>query len=59
LLRQVAALALDGRVLRLQETPAPIHAAVPPTAKGALDRLVGVGPNFNSVEEFQRELTAS
>jgi hypothetical protein len=59
LLRQVAALALDGRILRLQETPAPIHAAVPPDAKGALDRLIGVAPHFNSVEEFQKELTAS
>ncbi len=59
LLRQAAALALDGRVLRLQETPAPLRAAVPPAAKGTLDRLLGVGAAFPSVEEFEKELALS
>lgn len=56
LLRQVAAMALDGRVLRLQETPAALRAPVPPAAKAALDRLIGVGPAFTTVEEFHENL---
>ncbi|MCI0684706.1 MAG: protein kinase [Gemmataceae bacterium] len=56
LLRQVAALALDGRVLRLQETPAPVLAKLPPAAKTVLDRLLGVGTPYASVEEFGNAL---
>jgi len=56
LMRQVASLALDGRVLRLQETPAPVVAKLPSAAKVVLDRLLGVERPYAAVEEFATDL---
>lgn len=56
LLRQVAVLALDGRILRLQETPVPLVAKLPASAKVVLDRLLGVERPYASVDEFAKDL---
>ncbi len=53
-LRQVAALALDGRTLRPQEAPPPIRAAVPPPARVVLDRLMNAG--YETVTDFETAL---
>ena len=54
LLRQVTLLALDGRVLRPQETPPPLKAVVPFTSRAVLDRLLN--GQVTSVEAFEKEL---
>jgi serine/threonine protein kinase len=57
LLRQTAALALEGGRFRSTDTSQPIRAAVPLHARAILDRL-GPGPNpFQSVAEVQEALT--
>lgn len=60
LLRQAAVLALDGRVLRPQETPGPIHAALPAAAKTIIDRLLqGVFTAVDQVHAALKQLSAS
>jgi hypothetical protein len=56
LLRQVAALALDGRRLRPSDPPTPLRATLPSASKAVLDRLLGVADPFASVDGFQRAL---
>ncbi|HMP04448.1 MAG TPA: protein kinase [Gemmatales bacterium] len=62
--RQRRALAFLGRVARLllegqdrqPEQPEPIRAPIPAHAREIVDRLVGMGTPYGSIDEFQRRL---
>jgi hypothetical protein len=53
LLAQVAVLALDGKPLA---PGAKVQATLPADARKILDRLLGAGPNYELVAQFQAEL---
>lgn len=60
LLRQVAELALEGKLRSANERPTPLRAPVPAHARPILDRLVGAAtPLFAGVQELHRELVAT
>jgi uncharacterized RDD family membrane protein YckC len=58
-LRQVAALALEGRPRPAELPPAPVRAVVPTHAREVLDRLFGVKDSYQQVEEVAAALEAT
>src|SRR5262249_22685632 len=55
LLRQMAALAMEGRLRH--GPPTPLAAYLPEDARKIMDRLMGVGKDFERVELCREELT--
>jgi uncharacterized RDD family membrane protein YckC len=55
LLRQVAVLALEGRLLRPQEAPPQIRVALPPADKAVLDRLLT--GSYTTIDDVRQDLS--
>jgi hypothetical protein len=58
LLRAVAVLALEGRLRKPEEPPAPVRAPVPLHARPVLDRLAAVSSPYTDVRQVQADLAA-
>jgi hypothetical protein len=56
LLREVAAVALEGRPRRPQDPPAPAQAALPEHARQVVRRLMGISEGYETAQQFQADL---
>jgi hypothetical protein len=56
LLRRTAVLALEGRPRPPGDRTAPVRASLPEPARAVIDRLVGAGPAYETVEQVRADL---